>query len=109
MSTVRPASVNCRVTCISAWLGEGSPLGWLWVQTTAVAPSRIAARKTSIDLSNGYGDDDVARPKVGRTEKAAMSRGLLLIDDDDTMREALRAMLELLGYDVCEARNGGEA
>ena len=40
MSIARDASRSCRVTCMSALLGAGSPLGWLWAHITADAPDR---------------------------------------------------------------------
>ena len=39
MSTAFDASRSWRVTCTSAALGAGSPLGWLWTHTTAEAAS----------------------------------------------------------------------
>lgn len=33
---------------------------------------------------------------------------ILIIDDERALRETLREMLETLGYDVCEAKDGSE-
>src|ERR1035438_9764726 len=52
------ASLSCLVSWISAALGDGSPDGWLWAQTTAAAASRIAERKTS----RGWASAAVAVP-----------------------------------------------
>lgn len=34
---------------------------------------------------------------------------VLLVEDDDALRETLQACMELEGYEVCAARNGAEA
>ena len=43
----RPASARSRVRRMSCWLGEGSPLGWLWTTMIAVAWRSSARRMIS--------------------------------------------------------------
>lgn len=41
-----PARIRSRVTLMSASLGVGSPLGWLWTRMMALARRAMAAAKT---------------------------------------------------------------
>jgi CheY-like chemotaxis protein len=59
---------------------------------------------TTDELSKGaVGEADVGKPDVGRTH------AVLIIEDEDDLREMMREALELNGYCVVTAREGSEA
>src|SRR5687767_5935776 len=84
MSSSSPARTSSTVRATSAAEGVGSPEGWLWTATIAVALWRMASRKTS-----------VLRRKRASKRKRTGERG--------TARQAQRAAI-FLGHESASAR-----
>jgi signal transduction histidine kinase len=64
-----------------------------------------------IYLPQAEGNDITAKPTAGKLTAAGIFTGasILLVDDDNAVREVTRAMLYELGYLVLEAGSGGAA
>ena len=76
---------------IESWLGTGTSVHLFLPRATA---------------------DTVMRPPVGphaRTDRHSQGATILLVDDDNRVREVTRAMLHELGHQVLEAGSGGAA
>src|SRR3954471_14889375 len=58
------ASIRSRVSRMSCWLGEGSPLGWLWTMMIAVA-CRSSARRILADMHRRFVDRSFPHRLVG--------------------------------------------
>jgi len=100
-------------------IGRGSGLGLSQVLGFAQQSKggvRIESRPgkgTAVHIYLPRADADAERPARAISRKAAgYSTGgarLLLVDDDDAVREVTAAMLSALGYSVVEAGSGGAA
>jgi DNA-binding NtrC family response regulator len=54
-------------------------------------------------------DDAAGRPSVLHPPRRGSAETVLLVEDDDGVRKLAQRILEKHGYNVLEARNGGEA
>lgn len=91
----------------------GQIVSRLWVRLTnglrdragiALPGSRILAYTSRFMRSNGLDVSSGSKP-----EARAQAAHVLLVDDDDYVRETSADMLEELGYQVMRAANGQEA
>ena len=62
-----------------------------------------------IDASDDAISEDASTPGNRRIGDLDMRDSILVVDDEDAVRQVLRRKLEQCGYDICEAADGVEA
>ena len=77
-------------------------------KTEAPAP-RPSGAMAAIDASDAFELLDETELPPARFEVTRRGAVVLLVDDEDQLRKAMRDLLERQGYAVIEARNGAEA
>ena len=87
MPMMLPASMRRAVRATSSPLGDGSPDGWLWKRTTAVARWAAAVRKTSAGVHEARVDDPA------REDRGPQDPVLRVHADDPELLDGVRPVV----------------
>src|SRR4051812_39362202 len=72
-------------------------------------PKAMIHRLRSVATAEGSGTAESSNARDARALSAATKTKVLLVDDDDAVRNAFRRVLQSRGYQVFACRSGGEA